>query len=420
MVFGCVRKVKNLYISYASQEKEAGRQHPGLAVASRRLTEQRAAADTRYLDEVSRAVLDAGLREVDCAFQNFFDSQAGRRRGKKVGYPKFHKRGARQTATFTAKRFKIRGGWQNSGRTGGRLKLERIDDWISVNWQRPLPAEPKSVTIILDPAGRYWASFLVEIPEQPTTPTHPGRIAAIDLGLTDYATIVYSDGTREKVENPRYLREGEKKLRRANKKLARAQRGSKNREQARRDLARAHARVANQRANHACTLSARLIRENQTVVVEALGISGMARTRLAKSVHDAGWGQFLSRLASGADLRGRTLVQAPGGFASTRICSVCGLNGGKKPLGIRAWHCVCGAHLDRDYNAAVNLLMLASGPGESENAYGRDVRLRLAGAVTDEVGTRSTERPRQGARGEKSRSDRGGGSSARPRQRNNS
>ena len=126
----------------------------------------------------------------------------------------------------------------------------------------------------------------------------------------------------------------------------------------------------------------------------------MASSRFAKSVHDAGWGQFLAALASGAETRGRTLVHAPAGFASTRICSVCGVNSGKKPLDVRDWHCTCGAHLDRDYNAAVNLLMLAPGPGESLNAYGRDVRLRLAGAVAEEVGTRPTERSLGARRGE--------------------
>lgn len=419
-LFGCVRKVKNDYIAYARDEREAGRPHPSMAAAGRRLTTLRADAETRYLNEVSRSALETGLREVDIAFQNFFDSRAGRRKGGPVGYPRFRKRGGRQTASFSAGRFKIRGGWQNSGVTGGRLKLEKIDDWISVKWQRRLPADPKSVTVILDATGRYWASFLVDMPTQPTTPTLGDRVAAVDVGLTDFAAIVYSDGTREKIANPRYLRRAERVLRNANKGLARKERGSKNRAEARRQLARAHARVANQRANHARTLAARLLRENQTVVVESLGIRGLASSRLAKSVHDAGWGQFLALLASGAELRGRNLVHAPDGFASTRICSVCGVNGGAKPLDIREWHCTCGAHLDRDYNAAVNLLMLAPGPGESVNAYGRDVRLRLAGAVADEVGTRPTARPLQGERGGESRADGVEAVRARSSQRNNS
>ena len=419
-LYGCVRWVKNSYIAFARDEREAGRPHPGFAAAGRRLTQQRAAEGTRFLAEVSRSVLDAALRDADTAFQNFFASHSGRRRGKRVGYPNFHKRRGRQSATFGADRFKIRGGWQNTGSTGGRIKLERIDDWIEVNWQRPLPGEPKSVTIILDPAGRYWASFLVDVPDTPTTPTRPDRVAAVDLGLTDFAVIVYSDGAREKIANPTYLRHAQKQLRKADKKLTRATRGSKNHEKARRQRARAYARVANQRADFVRTLSARLLRENQTVVVETLNIRGLAGGRLAKSVHDAGWGQFLAALAAGAEARGRTLVYAPAGFPSTRTCCACGVNSGAKPLHIRDWHCECGGHLDRDYNAAVNLLMLAPGPGESENAYGRDFRLRLAGAVTDEVGTHPTERSTQGARGGKSRDIRDGGSSSSTRQRNNS
>jgi len=138
------------------------------------------------------------------------------------------------------------------------------------------------------------ASFVVEAPKpQPTTPTRAPRAAGMDVGLTDYAAIVYSDGTREKVPNPRFLRNAERKLARAQKHLSRTQKGSRNRENARREVARLHARVRHLRENHARQLASRLTRENQAVAVETLNITGLGRTRLAKSIHDAGWGQFI-------------------------------------------------------------------------------------------------------------------------------
>jgi len=239
-----------------------------------------------------------------------------------------------------------------------------------------------------DPDGKFWVSFVVRVPlEEPKQPTRNSRMAGLDVGLNDYAAIAYSDGTREKIANPRHYRHAEGRLQRADKNLSRKTPGSNNYAKAKWARARAHRRVANLRENHARQLASKLSRENQTVVVETLNIAGMATTNMAKSINDAGWGQFLRFLEEACARKGVDLIKAPRFYASTQVCSICGENGGKKPLEVRTWQCTCGVILDRDYNAATNIL--AAGP--AVYACGRDVRLHLAEAVSDEAGSHRSE-----------------------------
>lgn len=162
-------------------------------------------------------------------------------------------------------------------------------------------------------------------------------------------------------------------MRRADRNLSRKTPGSNNHAKAKRARARAHRRVANLRENHARQLASKLSRENQTVVVETLNIAGVATTNMAKSINNADWGQFLRFLEEACVRKGVTLIKTPRFYASTQVCSICGENSGKKPLNIRTWQCTCGVTLDRDYNAASNVL--ATGP--AVYACGRDIRLQL-------------------------------------------
>jgi len=388
-VFGGTRWVHNAFIAAAREAHAAGLPYlTGYDGCKRIVTQGRANPETAWLAELPSNTLRASVMQAADGYIAFFNSINGKRRGPRMGPPRFKKKGHRDTAEFGRGAFGIRGGWENTGAAGGRLRLAKIG-LVSVNWHRPSPSEPSRVTIVREPDGSYWASFIVEVAKRPTIPVK-ARTAAIDLGLTSYAAIVYSDGTREKIDNPRFLRQAERKLAKLQKTLSRTVKGSKNREKARLKAARAYKRVANLRRNHARQLAARLIRENQAVVVESLNIRGMAAGRLAKSISDAGWALFLQALASGAEHHGREITVAPAAFPSSRTCSICGVNSGKKNLSIREWVCECGAHLDRDWNAATNLLMLAARSAESQNACGRDVRLQLAsasGATAEEAGT---------------------------------
>ena len=203
----------------------------------------------------------------------------------------------------------------------------------------------------------------------------------IDLGLTHFA--VLSDG--RKIASPRFLRRAENKLRRAQRALSRKEKGSRNRDKARVKVARAHARVADARREFHHQLSTALIRDNQAVAVEDLAVNGLARTRLAKSVHDAGWSGFVSMLEYKARLYGREFHRIGRFVPTSQTCSACGIKDGPKPLHVRAWQCQgCGVWLDRDVNAAVNV---AKAAGLAVTACGAQVRPGPALAQRGEAGT---------------------------------
>jgi putative transposase len=305
-------------------------------------------------------VLQQVLADLNQAYRNFFGSLSGKRKGPKAGPPRFRSRkDSRQAVRFTANaRFKVL--------DSGKLRLPKVGD-VAVRWSRPLPAAPSSVTVIRDAAGRFFASFVVEVSPEPLSGT--GRECGIDLGLGHFA--VMDDGT--KIASPRFLRRAEKKLRRAHKDLSRKQKGSGNREKARVKLAWAHARVADARRDFHHKLSTQVIRENQAVTVEDLAVKGLARTKLAKSVHDAGWSAFVSMLECKARLYGRDFRKIGRFEPTSQVCSACGIKDGPKPLHVREWQCMaCGTVHDRDVNAARNILAL--GRRERLNARGGQVR----------------------------------------------
>ena len=380
-LFGCCRVVYNDALRRMEDAHKAGSLLT-FGETSALMTKDKTTPERVWLTTVSAVPLQQSLDDLARAYRNFF-------RGKgKVGHPKFKsRRDRRQSARFTsAARFKV----ERVNETWGKVFLPKVG-WVKFRFSRDLPSQPTSVTIQHLPDGTFHLSFVVDTPA-PVAPV-TDRVSAIDLGLTDLAAIVSSDGTREKVAAPKLLRASERRLAKRQRELARKQKGSANREKARLRVARAHSRVARQRLDLAHKLSTRLARENQAVAVESLSITGLARTRLAKSVHDAGWGILLRLLAETT-----TVVAIDRWCPSTRTCSQCGVIGGKKPLHIREWTCPdCGAWLDRDYNAAVNI-MVAAGLAETQNACGGDVRPKLMPlalvrlADPGEAGTHRTDR----------------------------
>ncbi|MGW6396014.1 RNA-guided endonuclease InsQ/TnpB family protein [Streptomyces sp. NPDC055103] len=237
-----------------------------------------------------------------------------------------------------------------------------------MRWSRNLPSAPSSVTLIKDRSDRYFVSFVVETdPAADILPPADGD-QGIDLGLTRFA--VLADGSH--IASPKYLHRAEKKLKKRQRQLSRKQRGSNNRDKARIRVARAHAKVADSRRNFHHQWSHKLTRENQAVYMENLSVRGLARTRLAKSVHDAGWAQFVMFCSYKADRRGRSFVKVARDFPSSQICSACGFRDGPKPLRVRTWTCRnCHTRHDRDWNAGRNIrregrrLLAASAPSPS-------------------------------------------------------
>jgi putative transposase len=256
------RVVFNDALAARQEAHAAGLPYISDAELSARLTVAKASPERAWLGEVSVVVLQQALADLAAAYRNFFASATGRRKGPKVGPPRFRSRkDSRQAIRFTRNaRFVVT--------AGGKLRLPKIGD-VPVRWSRPLPCSPSSVTVIKDPAGRYSASFVVDSEPGAMPGTDP--VIGIDLGLTHFA--VLSDGT--KIASPRFLRRAEKKLKRAQRALSRKQEGSQNRDKAKIKVARAHVRVGDARRDFHHQLSTALIRENQAVAVEDLAVNGL-------------------------------------------------------------------------------------------------------------------------------------------------
>ncbi len=367
--FGCARAVYNDALAARVAARREGDAYVTDRELSKRLTEAKKTPERSWYSETSSVVLQQALADLNAAYRNYFASISGKRRGSGVAAPRFRsRRDNRQSIRFTRNaRFKVT--------AGGRLRLPKVGD-VKVAWSRELPSEPSSVTIVKDAADRYFASFVVSVDDQPL-PDVDAEIG-IDLGLTTFA--VLSDG--KTITSPRFLRQAERRLRKAQRALSRKEKGSKNRAKARVRVATAHARVANSRRDWAHKHSTRIIGENQAVYVEDLCVKGLARTRLAYSVHDAGWSAFTRMLEEKAAQYGRRFRKVDRFFPSTRMCSACGVVGEKKPLHVREWTCVCGAVHDRDVNAAINIL--AAGRADSSTP----VELMSASASVERSATK--------------------------------
>ncbi|MCX5377625.1 RNA-guided endonuclease TnpB family protein [Streptomyces sp. NBC_00091] len=362
--FGCVRKVYNLALAARAEAWTRG-ERVGYGQTSAMLTAWKQTQDLAYLAEVSCVPLQQALRHVQAAFVAFW-----RKRSK---YPRFKsKRKSRASAEYTRSAFRY---------ADGRLRLARMTEPLDVVWSRPLPTgvAPSTVTVSRDSVGRWFVSLLCE--DTPTPMPASTNAVGIDMGLTSLVTL----STGEKVANPRHERRDRERLVRAQRALARKEKGSRNRAKARTLVARIHARIADRRRDHLHKLTTRLVRENQTLVIEDLTVRNMLKNhKLARAISDAGWHELRRMLEYKTAWYGRTLIIVDRWFPSTRLCSVCGVIAEALSLDVREWTCEgCGTTHDRDGNAAVNLLaaglaVAACGAGvrphrESSSRSGRSV-----------------------------------------------
>jgi putative transposase len=375
--FGCARVVFNDAIRCRDEAWRAGEKITPTEVQQRVITEAKTTEARGWLSEVASVALVQSVQDAHRAFSNFFDSVQGRRRGRKVGRPRFKSRkDNRQSFRLTRNGFTLR--------SDGRLYLAKIGD-VKVRWSRDLPSVPSSVTIIREPDSHYYASFVVEV--EPTPLPVVEREAGVDLGIARLATVADTTGRRVDVANPKHLQRKQRKLARVEREKARRAKGGKNRAKSRRTVAIQHGKVARARRDYHHKQALTLVRENQAVYVEDLNIAGMVlNRRLARAIHDAGWAQFVRLLEEKAERYGRTLVKVSRWLSSSKTCSTCGHVMDTMPLKIRVWACPsCGTVHDRDFNAALNIL--AAGRAERRNACGAAVSPSFGEAVGDEAGT---------------------------------
>jgi putative transposase len=369
--FGCARVVYNDCLRVRDQAYAAGEKISDTDVQRRVITLAKLTPERAWLGQVASVALVQACQDARRAYKNWFDSLKGRRKGPKIRHPKPRRKHGRQSIRLTRNGYALH---------GERLYVAKVGD-LKVEWSRVLPSAPSSVTVIREPDSRYYASFVVQ--REPTPLPACDREAGIDLGLN--SLVVTSDG--ETVANPRFYRAAQRRLQRAQRVLSRRQKGSANRARARHRVAVVHRKVRDARLDHAHKTALRLVRDNQAVYAEDLAVSGLMRTRLAKSVADAGWSQLIRCIQEKAARYGRTFAKVGRFEPTSQVCSACGVKDGPKPLGVRRWTCAaCGAVHDRDVNAARNILAL--GRRERLNACGTGVRPPLTVAAGAEAGTR--------------------------------
>jgi len=369
--FGCVRVAYNSALRLRTDSYKDGKTI-NYNASSAALTAQKKLPEFAFLREVSCVPLQQSLRHLQTAYSNFF--------AKRAKFPRFKSKKDRQSAEYTTSGFK----WEPHNKNLTIAKLGRL----RVKWSREFTSKPSTATIIKSPAGRYFVTLTLDetILHLPKT----GKEVGIDLGVSRLATL--SDGTR--VANPRHTVKRAARLAFLQRRLAKKTKGSNRREKARLKVARCHAKIANTRKDTLDKLTTGLVREFDVIAIEGLNVRGMVKhPTLAKHISCASFGMFRQMLEYKCTWYGKELRVADRFFPSSKRCNGCGFTAAKLPLGVRNWTCPeCGEVLDRDLNAAKNILQFASAAGKVVKARGACVKPKVASA-TRRGGLRSENQP---------------------------
>jgi putative transposase len=356
--FGCVRFLYNWGLDKKNKSYQNTGKSPSCFDLIKELKNMK--SEYEWLREVNSQSLQMAFRNLDNAFQRFFKKQSR--------YPKFKKKFRKQSCQFP-QHSKV--DFENN-----ILYVAKFREGIKCKFHRKFDGKIRTVIISMTSSGKYFASITVENNEELPVKCSPERRNSIgvDLGIKHFATL----STSEKVDNPRHLKRSENKLRRKQRQLSKKKKGSSNRNKARKQLAKMHEKISNQRKDFLHKLSKRLIDENQAVCLEDLNVSGMIRNhKLAKCISDVGWRTFRTFLDYKSDWYGKHVLTIGRFDPSSKMCDQCGYINNKLLLKDRHWTCNCGAKHDRDILAARNILNFAfCTPGQGEiHAFGEDVRL---------------------------------------------
>lgn len=298
--------------------------------------------DFPWMYEVSKCAPQEALRNLDNAFRNFFRGLKAR---KKVGFPKFKKKGHNDS-------FRLTGSIHVTER---HVQLPRLGA-IRLKEVSAVEGRILSATVRRE-ADRWFVSLAVEL-ERETPQLVDGPPVGIDVGLTTFATL----STDEKIDAPKPLAKALRRLRRLSRRLSRKQKGSQNRKKAQIRLARLYRRIRNIRRDFLHKFTTGLAKTKSVIIVEDLNVKGMMRNRkLARHIADAAWSEMKRQLSYKTVWYGSRLELVDRWYPSSKLCSACGHKMDKMPLSVRTWACPeCGTVHDRDENASKNLVALAS------------------------------------------------------------
>jgi putative transposase len=290
-----------------------------------------------WMLEVTKCAPQMAIIHLGTAFKNFF---AGRAK-----HPTFKKKGVHDSFTLTNDKFAV---------DGKRIRIPKLG-WVRMREELRFIGKIMSATISRK-ADKWYVSITVDTQDTPAKSENQA-VVGVDLGVNRLATL--SDGT--KIEGRKPYKALLTRMRRLSRSLSRKQKGSKNYKEVQMQLAGLHARIANIRNDELHKLTTMLTRQYSVIVIEDLNVKGMmSNRRLARAVGDMGFYEFRRQLEYKTAMRGGKLIVADRWFASSKMCSKCGVKYEKMPISIRSWTCPgCGAHHDRDMNAAMNLMKLA-------------------------------------------------------------
>lgn len=352
--FGCCRWLWNYCLNLMNQTyRETGKGLSGYEVKKiiPQLKKEHEWLSLTYSQCLQQVCLNLGV-----AFNNFFE--------KRAKYPRFKSKHGKQSIQYP----------QNVKVGDNCVTLPKIGE-VTAIIHRQIEGKIKTVTISKNCSNQYFAAILFDDgkdkpssnPEGFRERQPNGKAIGIDLGLNHFA--VTSDGS--KFDNPRILNKHEKNLKLKQQQLSRKQKGSNNRTKARKKVARIHRKIANCREDFLHKLSRRIVNKNQVIVLENLNVKGMMQNhKLAKSIHQVGWGMFCTMLKYKAEMEGKIYLEVDRFFPSSKTCHLCLNQVGSLPLDVRFWTCEnCQTRHDRDINASINLRdeglrILTSGTGD--------------------------------------------------------
>lgn len=306
--------------------------------------------DFEWMSDCDSVALQQSRLDLITSYQNFFNSLKGQRRGSKVGFPKFHKKGQKNSFRTLNNNNTIRINYEKS-----KVRLPKLG-WVNYSdGDRKWGGKISSATISKTPTGKYFVSILFEqeLELQGVELKENMRVVGLDMSLQNF----YVDNLGNSPNYVKPYRSNEKRLAHYQRKLSKKQKGSHNREKARKKVAKVHEKIANSRKDFIHKLSHDLVKNNDVIVVENLSLRGMSQAlKLGKSVMDLGYSEFVRQLEYKALWNNRTFIRADEWFASSKTCSYCGYKKSDLQLNDRAWICPnCGAEHNRDQNAGQNL-----------------------------------------------------------------